>query len=87
VGFVGNHAVVHWPGLPDAYDQYIPRSQVIMTVDEEEANDVETMDMLSAPLVVSSDFEIARQKYAPMWVNPLDFTTTRSLKHPRVIYR
>ncbi|KAF0685744.1 Aste57867_22352 [Aphanomyces stellatus] len=67
VGSIGQHTVVHWRGLPDAYDTYV-------STDTLAASSVETIhDLTAADLVLSSDFHKAAVEHAPMWINPLDF--------------
>ncbi|CAK5113921.1 unnamed protein product [Aphanomyces euteiches] len=65
VGALGDYTVVHWPGLPDAFDTYV--------LGVPSPTHPETIDLLIAATAVSSDFNKAMTKYAPMWVNPLDF--------------
>ncbi|OQS02614.1 zinc phosphodiesterase ELAC protein 2 isoform 2 [Thraustotheca clavata] len=77
VGIVGDYGVVHWPGLPDAFDEYVQRTSI--TTDAH----IDTIEAMVAPFNISSEFHATQKKYAPMWVNPIDFMIPSSTKRPR----
>ncbi|KDO32918.1 hypothetical protein SPRG_02610 [Saprolegnia parasitica CBS 223.65] len=77
VGCVGDYVVVHWPGLPDAYDEYVLRTSI--TTDTH----IDSIEAMAAPFNISSEFYNAQKKYAPMWINALDYMTPSTVKRPR----
>ncbi|ETW09512.1 hypothetical protein H310_00078 [Aphanomyces invadans] len=71
VGTLGDCFVVHWIGLPDAYDSFIKRTELAAS---DQTSSIDSIQALASPsLVVSSDFQSAVAEFGPMWVNPLDF--------------
>ncbi|OQR99377.1 hypothetical protein ACHHYP_06905 [Achlya hypogyna] len=77
VGVVGDYVVVHWPGLPDAFDEYVLRTSI--TTDTH----IDTIEAMAASFNISSEFYAAQKKYAPMWVNALDYMVPTTTKRPR----